>query len=69
MPSSVLLDFVLIPPFGAAGAAVAATVGLVAGGACALLLYRSVERFAARRRVVPETRDLDLLRALARPLS
>jgi O-antigen/teichoic acid export membrane protein len=66
---SVSLDFALIPPYGAAGAAAAASAGLLAGGGCALVLYRRVERFPARALVVPERRDLELLRALARPLA
>jgi hypothetical protein len=66
---SVGLDFALIPPYGATGAAAAASAGLLAGGVCALVLYRGVERFPARALVVPERRDLELLRALARPLS
>jgi O-antigen/teichoic acid export membrane protein len=66
---SVGLDFVLIPPFGAAGAAAAASAGLLAGGACALVLYRGVEQFPASTLVMPERRDLELLRAFARPLA
>jgi O-antigen/teichoic acid export membrane protein len=66
---SVALDVVLIPRFGASGAAVAATAGLLAGGITSLLLYRRVARFPASALLVPERRDLDLLRALARPLA
>jgi O-antigen/teichoic acid export membrane protein len=66
---SVVLDVVLIPPFGASGAAVAATAGLLAGGITSLLLYRRVAQFSASALLVPERRDLDLLRALARPLA
>jgi len=64
---SVVLDFVLIPPFGADGAAAAATAGLLAGGATALVLYRRVAAFRPSALVVPERRDLELLRALTRP--
>jgi O-antigen/teichoic acid export membrane protein len=66
---SVGLDFVLIPRFGAAGAAAAASAGLLAGGACALVLYRGVERFEIGELVTPERRDVALLRALASPLA
>jgi O-antigen/teichoic acid export membrane protein len=66
---SVVLDLVLIPPFGASGAAVAATTGLLAGGITSLVLYWRVARFPASALLVPERRDLDLLRALARPLA
>jgi O-antigen/teichoic acid export membrane protein len=66
---SVVLDFVLIPPFGADGAAAAATAGLLAGGATALVLYGRVAAFPPRSLVVPERRDLELLRALTRPFA
>ena len=44
----VVLDLVLIPPYGATGAAAAAAGGLLAGGATALVLYRRLERFPPR---------------------
>jgi O-antigen/teichoic acid export membrane protein len=65
----VILDFVLIPPFGASGAAVAASAGLLAGGVTALILYWRVASFAPRELVMPERRDLELLGALTRPFA
>jgi O-antigen/teichoic acid export membrane protein len=64
----IALDFVLVPPLGASGAAIAASAGLVAGGAVALALYRGLSRFPLRALVVPELGDAELLRALAQPL-
>jgi O-antigen/teichoic acid export membrane protein len=62
------LDFVLVPPLGASGAAIAASAGLLAGGALSLVLYRRLSPFALRALVMPELGDADLLRALAQPL-
>ena len=62
------LDLVLVPPLGASGAAIAATAGLLAGGAVALALYRRLSAFGLRELVVPEPGDSALLRALAQPL-
>jgi O-antigen/teichoic acid export membrane protein len=62
------LDLLLIPRFGATGAAVAATVAFLAGGATALAAYRRLSPFAWRDLLVPHRGDLDLLRALAGPL-
>jgi stage V sporulation protein B len=64
----IALDFALVPPLGASGAAIAASAGLVAGGVVALFLYRRLSRFPLRALVVPELGDADLLRALAQPL-
>ena len=64
----IALDFVLVPPLGASGAAIAASAGLLAGGAVALALYRRLSGFPLRALVVPELGDADLLRALAQPL-
>ena len=64
----ITLDFVLVPPLGASGAAIAASAGLLAGGAVALALYRRLSGFPLRALVVPELGDADLLRALAQPL-
>jgi O-antigen/teichoic acid export membrane protein len=64
----IALDFVLVPPLGASGAAIAATAGLLAGGAVSLFLYRRLSAFGVRQLVVPEAGDTDLLRALAQPL-
>ena len=63
----VALDLVLIPPFGASGAAAAAATGLLAGGATALGLYRRVATFPVSALLVPERGDLELLQALTRP--
>ena len=63
----ILLDFLLIPPLGATGAAVATSAALLAGGATSLVFYRRLAGFPARALVVPESGDLELLRALARP--
>jgi len=60
----VVLDVVLIPSFGASGAAAAASAAFFAGGATALLAYRSRERFRWRALVVPSRKDLDVLHAL-----
>jgi hypothetical protein len=59
-----VLDFALIPTFGASGAAAAASAAFFAGGTTALLAYRSRERFPWRALVVPRRDDLDVLRAL-----
>lgn len=48
LPVGVALDFALIPAFGASGAAAAASVALIAGGAAALTAYRSRNPFAWR---------------------
>jgi O-antigen/teichoic acid export membrane protein len=58
------LDFALIPSFGASGAAAAASAAFFAGGATALLAYRTRERFRWRDLVLPQRDDLDILRAL-----
>jgi O-antigen/teichoic acid export membrane protein len=63
----VLLDLVLIPSFGATGAAAAATAGLLAGGATSVILYRRLAAFPARALVVPQPSDLQLLRAFVSP--
>jgi O-antigen/teichoic acid export membrane protein len=58
------LDFALIPSFGASGAAAAASAAFIAGGATALLAYRSRDPFRWRELVSLRRSDLDLLRAL-----
>jgi O-antigen/teichoic acid export membrane protein len=60
----VALDFALIPPFGASGAAAAASAAFFAGGATAVLTYRTRDRFRWRDLVVPQRGDLDVVRAL-----
>jgi len=62
------LDFVLIPRHGASGAAAAASIGYLAGGGTALALYRGWAAFSWRALLRPQAADLDLIRALARPL-
>jgi O-antigen/teichoic acid export membrane protein len=62
------LDFALIPPFGASGAAAAASAAFLAGGATALLAYRTRERFRWSALVLPRRGDLDILRALVAAL-
>jgi O-antigen/teichoic acid export membrane protein len=63
------LDLVLIPRFDATGAAAAASAAFLAGGAVALLTYRRLNPFAWPALVVPHRGDLDVLRALAAPLT
>jgi O-antigen/teichoic acid export membrane protein len=64
----IVLDLALIPPFGAAGAAAAASASFVTGGVVALAAYRRRTPFGWRLLLVPDLRDLALLRALAGPL-
>jgi O-antigen/teichoic acid export membrane protein len=63
------LDFVLIPRYGASGAAAAASIGYLAGGAVAIVLYRGWAAFSWGTLLRPQRGDLDLVRALARPLA
>jgi len=60
------LDVLLIPPFGASGAAAAASAAFLLGGATALLAYRSRTPFAWRSLLIPRQGDLDFLGALIR---
>jgi O-antigen/teichoic acid export membrane protein len=64
----IVLDLVLIPPFHATGAAVAASLSFVVGGIVALAVYRQRERFEWRSLAIPHLHDLAVLRALAGPL-
>jgi O-antigen/teichoic acid export membrane protein len=64
----VALDLVLIPRFGATGAAAAASAAFLAGGSVALAAYARLSPFAWRALLVPRRGDLEALRALARPL-
>ena len=59
--TGVALDFLLIPSFGATGAAIAASAAFIVGGLVALVLYRSLHTFPWTR-VVPRPSDLDVLR-------
>lgn len=63
------LDFLLIPRYGASGAAGAAAMGYLAGGGAALALYRGWASFSWGALVRPEAGDLDLVRALVHPLT
>jgi O-antigen/teichoic acid export membrane protein len=56
LPVGVVLDFALIPTFGASGAAAAASLALIAGGVTALTAYRSRNAFAWRS-LVPGLED------------
>ncbi len=62
------LDLALIPPFGATGAAAAASAAFLIGGATALMTYRRVSPFGWRSLLVPHRGDLDVMVALAGPL-
>jgi O-antigen/teichoic acid export membrane protein len=61
----VALDLVLIPRFGASGAAAAASTAFLAGGAAALTAFARRNPFSWRALVLPRRGDLDVLRALA----
>lgn len=62
------LDFALIPPFGATGAGVAATVAFLAGGVAAVLVYRRLAVFPAAE-LVPRAADVRESVRLARSLA
>ncbi len=57
----VALDIVLIPRFGATGAAAAASTAFLAGGAVALAVYARRSPFAWKALLLPRREDLDLL--------
>lgn len=59
-----VLDVILIPPFGAAGAAFAASAAFLVGGAAALCAYRTRAAFGWRALVVLPRTDLELVRSL-----
>jgi O-antigen/teichoic acid export membrane protein len=61
------LDLVLIGRYGASGASAAATVGYLAGGTLALVLYRGLAAFSWRSLLLPERRDVELAHALVSP--
>jgi len=64
----VALDLLLIPRFGATGAAAAASTAFLVGGSVAVVAYARRSPFAWRALLLPRRGDLEVLRALARPL-
>jgi O-antigen/teichoic acid export membrane protein len=64
----IALDVVLIPRYGASGAAAAASVAFLAGGFAALLTFRRRSPFAWRLLFRPRRDDLVVFRALVAPL-
>jgi O-antigen/teichoic acid export membrane protein len=64
----IALDLVLIPRFGASGAAAAASAAFLVGGAVALAVYARRSPFAWQALLRPRRGDLDVFRALLRPL-
>jgi O-antigen/teichoic acid export membrane protein len=65
LSSGLLLDIALIPSFGASGAAAAASVAFLVGGATVAVLYRRRTTGFAWREVVPTGEDLEFLRRVA----
>jgi O-antigen/teichoic acid export membrane protein len=65
LAAGVVLDLVLIPPFGANGAAAAATAAFLAGGAVAAAAYRGRTGFSLSA-LVPGREEVAVLRSLAR---
>ena len=63
--AGVVLDLVLIPFFGASGAAVAATSAFAAGGLSAIFAYRRTEPFALQE-LVPRRADLLAIQTMVR---
>jgi O-antigen/teichoic acid export membrane protein len=59
--TGITLDLVLIPTYGEAGAAIAATAAFTAGGAAATLLYVLMYRVPGRA-LIPRTTDVAILR-------
>jgi O-antigen/teichoic acid export membrane protein len=64
LAAGLALDVALIPPFGASGAAAAASVAFLAGGATVAVLYRRATGFRWGE-AVPGAEDLAFLRAVA----
>lgn len=62
------LDLILIPRFGASGAAAAASAAFLAGGFVALIAFRRRSPFAWSLLLQPRRSDLNVFRALVRPL-
>jgi O-antigen/teichoic acid export membrane protein len=65
LAAGVALDLLLIPRFGASGAAAAASVAFLAGGFVALAAFRRRNPFVWRALLLPRRDDLVLFRALA----
>ena len=63
----IVLDLVLIPRFGASGAAAAASAAFLAGGCAALAVFRRRNPFAWRELLLPRRSDLVVFRALTGP--
>jgi O-antigen/teichoic acid export membrane protein len=63
-----VLDLMLIPRFGASGAAAAASVAFLAGGWATLAVFRRRHTFPWGSLLLPRRGDLAVFRALARPL-
>jgi O-antigen/teichoic acid export membrane protein len=62
------LDLLLIPRYGASGAAAAASAAFLAGGCGALAAFRRQSVFPWRSLLLPRRGDLAVFRALATPL-
>lgn len=63
----IALDLVLIPRFGASGAAAAASIAFLAGGGAVIAVFRRGNPFAWRSLLLPRRGDLVVFRALAAP--
>ena len=68
LPTGVALDFALIPSFGASGAAAAASIALLAGGATALAAYRLRNTFVWRALIPGRSDALDIVISARRVL-
>ena len=66
--TGVVLDLVLMPPYGASGAAVASTAAFAAGGIAGIVLYRRVDRFALRELAPGRTDAQSILERSTRAL-
>jgi O-antigen/teichoic acid export membrane protein len=58
--TGVVLDLLLMPPYGATGAAIASTAAFAAGGLAGIVLYRACDRFALRE-LAPGRVDAQLI--------
>ncbi|HZP72188.1 MAG TPA: oligosaccharide flippase family protein [Gaiellaceae bacterium] len=66
--TGVVLDFALIPVYGADGAAIAATVAFMAGGVFAVVVHRKTTN-CPWRELLPRRADLQLIAGLARRIA